>query len=306
MKWFRALIVAAVCLAPFSARAWWQSIQQVGVGGATYQGPGDINTTGVVAWWGLRAFSAAKRGSAVANVCNSTGGVDVGCADMVSDATTGALIPQTISGIPCPGTNCTLKILYDQSGANSCTVNSVAAQPCNVSQAVIANRPILSSTDILTTSAHSLKCSGLGVTCVVTAGSSQPYTISAVAERTSGTASSVYFGDSGNFGMGMGAANTLSDYCSATGTVGSIADNAFHAIQTLCNGASGNIYVDGSANTKSLGTAAIGTSTNGFFLGTDAFANTFTGNIKEAGLWTGDKSAAFSVMDSKQHAFWGF
>lgn len=33
MRLLRALIVAAVCLAPFSARAWWQSIQQVGVSG---------------------------------------------------------------------------------------------------------------------------------------------------------------------------------------------------------------------------------------------------------------------------------
>jgi len=35
-----------------------------------YVGPGDIINPAGTAWWGLRAFSAAKRGNAAVNVCN--------------------------------------------------------------------------------------------------------------------------------------------------------------------------------------------------------------------------------------------
>lgn len=58
-----------------------------------------------------RAYSASTLGRPIMLVCNSTGGVDVACMDMVTD-TTGTLSPATIGGIICPGTNCTIKRFY--------------------------------------------------------------------------------------------------------------------------------------------------------------------------------------------------
>lgn len=105
---------------------------------AGYTGPGDIISYDM--YFGLRAYSAATRGQKLINACNSTGGVDVGCADLSSDATTGRLVPATISGITCPGANCTIKIYYDLLGANAC--NSLT---CDETQTTISARDTLDS-----------------------------------------------------------------------------------------------------------------------------------------------------------------
>jgi hypothetical protein len=278
-------------------------------GAVAFTGPGDIQTSGVVAWYGLRAYSAAKRGSAVANVCNSTGGVDVGCADMLSNASTGALVPQTISGIPCPGANCTVKIIYDQSGANSCTVNSVANSPCNIGTVTVASRPTLTTTTLSFSGAQAPSCGVINSgNCTITTSSAQPYVISAVVERTGAfTVSGAYFGDAGNFSIGFNStANTLNDYCGTNQTLAGVNDNAYHAIQTQCNGASGIIYVDGTSNTLNMGALALSTGSNGFRIGDDAFSNFLTGNVEEVGIWLGDQSSHFSTLNTNQHTFWGF
>src|ERR1039458_204497 len=86
---------------------------KVAVSCSSYIGPGDI-----VSWksyWSLRSYSCVTRGNKLVNVCNSTGGIDVGCADISSDPTTGALVSATIALITCPGTNCTIKTFYDVS-----------------------------------------------------------------------------------------------------------------------------------------------------------------------------------------------
>lgn len=88
--------------------------------GGAYVGPGDV-VSGAKAWYGLRAYSSATRGTKAVNVCNSTGGVSGVCADMFTDATTGALVPQVIGGITCPGTtDCTIAIWYDQTAGGNC------------------------------------------------------------------------------------------------------------------------------------------------------------------------------------------
>lgn len=101
-------------------------------GDVSYTGPGDIET--FTAFYGIMAYSSATRGNALLIVCNSTGGTDIGCADMYSSTTNGALVPTTIAGITCPGANCTVKTAYDLTGNGN-----------NTTQSTIANRPILSA-----------------------------------------------------------------------------------------------------------------------------------------------------------------
>ena len=124
-----SLLLLLALIAPAHAQ-----LSQTHAGGAAgaarstpaFVGAGDIRSFAV--WWSnSRAYSLATRGNPLINVCNSTGGADVGCADMVTDATTGVLTPATISGISCPGANCTVKTYYDQTGGgNSCTQATVA------------------------------------------------------------------------------------------------------------------------------------------------------------------------------------
>src|SRR5216684_5005777 len=85
--------------------------------GVAFVGSGDI-VGGWQVWYGLRAFSAAKRGTKAINVCNVS---DVACADFLTDATTGALVVTTVGGSDCSVVVCIIKTLYDQSGALACT-----------------------------------------------------------------------------------------------------------------------------------------------------------------------------------------
>src|ERR1035437_3647427 len=67
---------------------------------ATYTGPLNLTGTGtnIVACFSIRACSAALRGTKAIRACDAS---DVHCADVLSDATTGALV------IPTANPSCT-------------------------------------------------------------------------------------------------------------------------------------------------------------------------------------------------------
>jgi hypothetical protein len=131
MRKLLTFFIALAVTVGVSVSSFGGSMGLLGVGGAssapTYQGPGDFLTYSAA--YGLRAFSAATRGNKLINVCNSTGGVDVGCGDLVSNAVTGTLVSATVSGITCPGANCTIKTFYDLTGnGNDATQSTVASR----------------------------------------------------------------------------------------------------------------------------------------------------------------------------------
>jgi hypothetical protein len=92
-----------------------------------YEGPGDLNPA--AAWGGLRAYSNATCGGRFANVCVQVSMVDT-CADMVTSASTGQVVPQTIGGTTCPESTgaCTIKLSYDQTLGNNCSGSCDQAQ----------------------------------------------------------------------------------------------------------------------------------------------------------------------------------
>lgn len=96
----------------------------------SYTGPGDV-ISGAVVWYGMRAYSAAKRGTKAVNVCLP---LDVTCGDLNTDASTGALTITTIGGTACNNstTICTVKIFYNQGSGGGTN---------DLSQATIGNRP---------------------------------------------------------------------------------------------------------------------------------------------------------------------
>jgi hypothetical protein len=308
----RALAVLIFCVGLFclsqQPRAFYQSRDSnyninVTTGGG-FVGAGDT-VAGAAAYWGLRAYTTATRGNKLLNVCNSTGGVDVGCADLFSDATTGILASATVSGITCPGANCTVKIAYELTGNTGC----IGGLPCNVSQNTVATRPTLSSSCV--GSNPCIVCHG--TTSALASGSvnsstAQPYTLSSVAKRTgSFTAlqSAIAAGSNAVLGFG-GSANTSLLFGGSSFTAAAT-DSAFHAMQGVVNNTSSVLTTDGVDQTGTAGTNATGTAS--FFLCDDGFggSDAMTGQLLEAGLWSsGFTSGQRTSMNSNQHSTWGF
>jgi hypothetical protein len=302
VKYIRWLIIAALCTAA-PASAFWQSRDSnynKSVASSAYSGPGDI--VSATMWYGLRAYSSAKVGTKIANICNAA---DANCADINSlsngdfDAATAQGSPLNCGGV---GGTCTIKTLYDQSGALACTGSTA----CDVTQATILSRPTIS-----------FSCLGSKVCAVFVAASSmvlkktssvptfsQPFSFSIVAVRT-GTVTSyneilVSSGGGPEFGN---SANQLGAYFGAHANV-SAADSTWHAEGALANGASSAFYIDGTNHAVSAGSTGFGTTINiglssGGALGLD-------GKFEEGGFWSSDISANFSALNSNQHTYWGF
>ena len=267
-------------------------------GGTPYTGPGDVASGFVTFWSNSRAYSSAKRGSAIINVCNSTGGTDVGCADMVTSATTGILVPATISGISCPGANCTVKTYYDQVGSNNCT------------QATIANRLTLTASQFGSIPGGS---GGGGTTSTIV------YNCTAIAQATPWSMYSVSFQPSG--GTAVFETNLQENGSSFIGQQ-ITQTNSFFWFDQTSSFAVGvtlpNPYVwigvdppSGSGYQIINGTQTNGGVTNGA-LTTSGFTlhnwRLNSGTYAEGGIYNGDLLLLFksSPLTSNARAFYGF
>jgi hypothetical protein len=262
----------------------------------TFTGPGDQVASALVWYSASRAYSTADRGNKLMNVCNSTGGVDVGCADMVTDATTGALVPQTISAITCPGANCTVKTFYDRSGGAK-----------DITQSVVASRATLTAS--CTGSIPCAVCAGGCVyTSAGTVAQSQPYSSAWVGERTGATSSygvmiaSVGVGTETGFGA---STNRVFIYGPPELDMNSVADNSPHACQIVFNGASSSINCDSASQVTGTSSAV---SMSGFIsiLGNNGSLQ-LTGDFFESGWWpVGFTGTNITNLNSNAHSYYGF
>jgi hypothetical protein len=312
MMRFVFALLACLIAAPASAQL---------SGGLMFPGPGTAHSTGGAfvgpadvsgwsapsAWWGLRAMSSATRGNKVANVCNSTGGVDVGCADMFSDATTGDLVSATISSITCPGANCTVKTLYDQSGNTNCS-----AAACDVTQATISKRPTLvasvtggKAAMLFANASFQLLSNASGITLA------QPFTVSNVANKTGSGGTAILDSGVSSVQLGGNGANTWAMFAGAVQPTTTVNDAIFHAAQSLFNGNSlstlytstDNVAASSSRSMLSIG----GTGLSGVLgVGGNSSNQDWNGYITEVGVWSGDKTANNAAMDSNQRTYYGF
>ncbi len=102
---------------------------------ANYFGPGDLKP-GAVIWWGLQAYNAATAGTKAALICNAA---DANCVD-INTLANGQFDLASAQAAPLnctPGT-CTIQKFYNKAGAN-CTTDTT----CDLVQATIALRPVL-------------------------------------------------------------------------------------------------------------------------------------------------------------------
>ena len=201
---------------------------------ASYTGPGDV-VSGAAYWGGVWAYSAAQRGTKALNVCNVS---DVACADLSTDATTGALTVTTIGGSSCSVVTCTVKTIYDQSG-----------NAHDFTQATIANRGTLTNSGC--PAGTSWCIGGLGDTTFYTYATSgtgsQPITVSGVFLSTLASTNRRFLiaaSDNSPFTsveIGSGGDCSTSDSCLFSTTLGpqvATTNNTWYALQAVFNGAS--------------------------------------------------------------------
>ncbi len=288
------LAILLLCLAAAA------SAQVIIIGGQSssslpYSGPGDV-VSGAKAWWGLRCYNTAYAG----NVADVYAPSDASHTLITCSA--GGALNETLQTLATTcAVSCTIKTLYDQSGANSC-----GGGACTVTQATEANRVnvklnVLGSRYVMDTTAAAPN--GL------TGGSftqAQPFTI-ASAYRNTNAGDGVLIADSGSlvqFRPDLNGANTASIYAGATVSA-TASDAAFHAVNAVFNAASSSITVDGS-------TTVVNPSTNGFSNQVDVFSigagvQQFHGYAAEFGIWAGSFSGAqLTSMNSNQRAYWRF
>lgn len=267
-----------------------------------YTGPGDVFSSAY--WWGgFRAYSAAKRGTKAANICNVA---DVACADVSSDATTGQIpADPVIGGVTCgttAGVNlCTVKTLYDQSGNGQ-----------DITQATIVNRPTFLPNCI--GSLPCMKFVAANSQCLGTSSfSGQSASLQDVISvgKINGTASNATYIDINTHNpqiMFLGGGTTFRLFGSGAGFTASYTPTNWNSLIGDDIGTGSTIYVNGSATSGNVG--GFTSSANGLGVGgqDNCSTNYFDGWMTEAGEWvtTSITSGQASTMSSNQQTFWGY
>jgi hypothetical protein len=256
-----------------------------------YVGPNDV-VAGASHWWGLRAASAAAIGSNCVRLRRISDNVEQ---DFVT-LTDGSLDVASITTFKGASTVVVAK-LYDQIGSVHLGNTTVAHQPELILNA-IGTLPVMR---FVSATPNALDTSS---TFTVT----QPMTYSGYAKRTGNTSNynSVAWHNTagGDIRFGMDAAAN-SAFCNCGNFIPGFAltDNAFHAYQFACNGASSDFNLDGTANSINAGTYA----GNGSFAFGASVTGTavFEGDMTEVGVWPSAFSGASSTaMSSNQHTYW--
>lgn len=314
MRWVIALwLLLGVGLSgPAKAQLTVSGVGGGGFGGAaaSYTGPGDV-LSGALAFWGLQGYNAAYNGK-TANVCLPA---DTTCADVTVQGTT-VTVPGGLSTCNNSTTICTVKVLYDQSGALACSGSVV----CDATQNTIANRftfvvpgasngcpkstqyCFASNTAVFYATPNFTRAQPIGVAVVVnhTAHAHLDWIV-----RPASTNIQIGYDTSGVSVLRLFAGVSIVNSPPPSG----LADGSWHALQFVLNGASSSINGDGvgSGNT-SPGTS--GWSAEAINVGGDNSATFgFEGNIGEIGMWpglsctlTGNNCTAGNVFDLNNNA----
>lgn len=234
--------------------------------GATYQGPGDVFSTGIYAWYSTaRAYNAAyaaANGNMFKVVDTSTGTASCtvkAAASGYVDLTT-AFCPDSAPAVNlvtfCTvthATGCSITTIYNQAGTGS---------GCDAVQATLASMPLLILNSTPTGTLPAAQGSGFVGTMQVTscpAITVVPVAFSTVIERTSGTTSAYLIGGSGNSSIGFGTTGNA-EITGGTALDLAAANNSWHSISGLVNGngTSSAINVDGTDQSGAAGNTALG------------------------------------------------
>ncbi len=261
---------------------------------SSYTGPGDVIAS-AYAWWGLRAYNAAKIGSNAVKLRRSS---DNATQDFVLQSN-GGLDDAAITSFKGGG-NVFVDTLYDQVGSYHLT-QSVAGQQPQFVQSVIGSLPALR---FVKASSQVLQFTG------TVAAQSQPISLALVANNNSSGAGSddTLFGQFTINSVSYHSAGTAR--WNAGGGVNatqSASNDAFHAVQILANDTSSLVYVDASAgSTASAGTNGIVNGTIALGAAVDGVFH-WGGDFTEIGIWPiGFNGTQATNINTNQHTYWGF
>lgn len=269
-----------------------------------YVGPGDV-TTGWIGWYSCAfAFSAATRGSLACNVCNSVG---ANCVDVSSNAITGVVPTPAPGGTSCTNiTPCIVDIAYDQSGSG----HPLSNLKSNTSSPQL-NIAALGASQGLSIGLNLATSVGLSGSIGSPA---RPFSFSVVyktAPATTGTGQHILEQAGGadlNLGNLNGMTNIARMFVAPSGFNGTATDGVFHAAQaSYRSGSSGQINVDGTTASGSLGTNTFTTNFD-IGIGSGGSGNTsLNGIVMEAGILSSDSSGAVATnLNANQHSRYGF
>jgi hypothetical protein len=266
-----------------------------GGGGGGYTGPGDIAT--FVAWYGFRAYSAAKCGTKCIRVVRASDSAQ----QDINSLATGALDAASLTSFLAATTG-KLVTMYDQAGTNDLTQGTDANRPT-----ISTNGPNSSYTGTYASASSILMRTG-NFSAV-----SQPVLWQVVAKAvTPGTDQGIWMQDDASYTIGLVmdwmASGAAGAYGGASFNSGPLSSGNWHSIQLLANGASSVFNIENSETTGSVGTQGISVAplTVGSEWSGLSGAKYFDGSIIEIGAVAGTvASGNRTSLNSNVHAAYG-
>src|SRR6267142_4647715 len=295
------LLCAALCCFQANAQGWLPLAKSSSGGG--YTGPGDI--LAAKAWWSCtRGYNTADTSDA----CDVCLPADTTCAHIT--LTSGfAVIPAALSTCNNTTVVCTVKTMFDKSGALACA----AGTSCDVTNATIAARfkfvVPLAANGCTTTSLPCIQGVISTNNCLSSTNNftqAQPYSESFVTTRVGNTTAGTILGaGTSAIGAYFNGANTLTFQSTTLQSV-TMSDNTWHAVQIVANGASSSLHLDGSSP-ATVNVGAVGYSAEKIVLGDfqTTLCNSFTfpgGFISEAGIWGSAFDTSITALNSNAHS----
>jgi hypothetical protein len=258
-----------------------------------YQGPGDI-IPGAKAFYGLRAYTKnyATGSNPAIDIVDGAGTNQV----TINILSSGYLDESTLNGWIASHSTAHIKKLYDQSGNSLHMTQATVGNMPTITQNAMGNHSAMTCT---AASSQDIRPASFSV-------NAQPLTTVTAAKRTlTATDSGILGSDTPwNMGFGVGANNVRIFATTAVTTTNGVSDNTWLSFQALFNGVSSKVYVKG-VQTTGLSPGTNGTNANTAIC-SDRFGNFFNGLILEVGLWAGDNSSKFALMESNIRNAWGF
>ena len=262
-------------------------------------GPLDI-ASGAAACFSLRACDAALA-NGTTKAINIRRASDNATTDI--DILSSGYLDTTTAASFCASTTCYVDEWYDQTGNGyNLTQASTTAQP----ELVLSGGPTASLPYISCNGSSQYLLSG-SIT-----GINQPFTFSAVSERTGAFTTSqaifsAYKGSGALLQYPSAGGNKLELYAGSGSGIGLSTGGFWHATEALANGASSTLMVDGVAQSLSVSTGVISSNALGVCANNDSAARQFlTGNLYEAILWPSNVVTNYGgQIDESQHAIGG-
>jgi hypothetical protein len=257
---------------------------------AHFTGAGDV-ATGAVAWWGLRAYNAAARGTKAVRLRRDSDNVEQDFNTSIEGNldTAGIL---TFKG----AANVFVTKLYDQSGNSQDLIQTTLTFQPQLLLNVLGSKPAMFFNGV-----SELKGDALTVTAT------QPFTISTVSARTSSyifrypivlAVAPAIMQLSFSITAGIVELNAGASFTAPA------TENTFHAFNCFVDSPgdspTSNLNVDGTDTLGDTGTDDVTASP--MYIGGNSSSGTLVGYVCEAGVWEGN---VVVVLSPNQRAYWG-